>query len=118
MVKRCSSGILRSSLAINAYVRPAVRIESGAKSALDPHQGVTIKPYVADEAEGLDLDVPDVTTIEPGRTFWDKIVIAHGSCGVGTSVAGVLRQEGQRVSRHYYDLHRLIASEGGQSRAE
>lgn len=34
-----------------SYVRPAVKIESGAKSALDPNQPVTIHPYVA----GLDL---------------------------------------------------------------
>lgn len=98
----------------DAYVRPAVRIESGAKSALDPHEEVTIKPYVADEAEGLDLGVPDVTTIEPGRTFWDKIVIAHG-LRRWYERRGVLRQEGQRVSRHYYDLHRLIGSEAGRA---
>lgn len=98
----------------DAYVRPAVRIESGAKSALDPHEEVTIKPYAADEAGGLDLSVPDVTTIEPGRTFWDKIVIAHGLRS-WYERRGVLRQEGQRVSRHYYDLHRLMGSEVGRA---
>lgn len=97
-----------------AYVRPAVRIESGAKSALDPHGAVAIQPYVADEAEGLDLAVADVTTIEPGRTFWDKVVIAHG-LRRWYERRGVLRQEGQRVSRHYYDLHRLIGSEAGRA---
>ena len=96
-----------------AYVRPAVRIESGAKSALDPHGVVTIKPYVADEATGLDLAVPGVTAIEPGRTLWDKIVIAHG-LRRWYERRGVLRQEGQRVSRHYYDLHRLVQSEAGR----
>lgn len=96
-----------------AYVRPAVRIESGAKSALDPHEVVTIKPYVADEAMGLDLAVPGVTAIEPGRTLWDKIVIAHG-LRRWYERRGVLRQEGQRVSRHYYDLHRLVQSEAGK----
>jgi hypothetical protein len=30
------------------YVRSAVRIECGAKSALDPHREATIRPYVAD----------------------------------------------------------------------
>ncbi|RUY65834.1 nucleotidyl transferase AbiEii/AbiGii toxin family protein, partial [Mesorhizobium sp. M7A.F.Ca.CA.001.09.2.1] len=29
-----------------AYVRPAIRLESGAKSALDPHGPLTITPYV------------------------------------------------------------------------
>ena len=59
-------------------VRPVVRIESGAKSALDPHRVVTVRPYVADNLPSLALAVSGVLTIEPTRTFWDKVVIAHG----------------------------------------
>jgi hypothetical protein len=55
-----------------AYVRPVVRIESGAKSALDPHRASVIQPYVSDDLDGLDLSVPDVTTIEATRTFWAR----------------------------------------------
>lgn len=95
-----------------AYVRPAVRIESGAKSALDPNRPVTIRPYIADEASSLDLAVADVTTVEATRTFWDKVVIAHG-LRRWYERRGVLRQEGQRVSRHYYDLHCLLNSDVG-----
>jgi hypothetical protein len=95
-----------------AYVRPAVRLESGAKSALDPNRRVLIKPYISDEAPDLKLAVADVTTIEAGRTFWDKVVIAHG-LRRWYERRGILRQEGQRVSRHYYDLHCLLQSEVG-----
>jgi hypothetical protein len=95
-----------------AYVRPAVRLESGAKSALDPHQPVPITPYINNEAPELKLAVTDVTTIEAGRTFWDKVVIAHG-LRRWYERRGVLRQEGQRVSRHYYDLHCLLQSNVG-----
>ena len=98
----------------DAYVRPAVRIESGAKSALDPHRPATLRPYVADDVAELDLDVPDVMTIEAGRTFWDKVVIAHGLRS-WYERRGVLRQEGQRISRHYYDLHQLLHSEEGRA---
>jgi hypothetical protein len=97
-----------------AYVRPVVRIESGAKSALDPNRPVTIRPYVSEEAAGLDLAVTDVTTIEASRTLWDKVVIAHG-LRRWYERRGVLRQEGQRVSRHYYDLHCLLGSEAGKA---
>ena len=97
-----------------AYVRPAVRIESGAKSALDPNRPVLIRPYVADDAPDLDLDVSAVTTIEPGRTFWDKMVIAHG-LRRWYERRGALRQEGQRISRHYYDLHCLLNTKVGQT---
>ena len=97
-----------------SYVRPAVRIESGGKSALDPHQRLVIRPYVADDAPSLDLTVPDVTTIDPSRTFWDKVVIVHG-LRRWYERRGVLRQEGQRVSRHYYDLHCLMTSDVGRA---
>lgn len=96
-----------------AYVRPAVRIESGAKSALDPCRPVTIRPYIVEEAAGLELAIVGVTTIEATRTFWDKVVIAHGLRG-WYERRGVLRQEGQRVSRHYYDLHCLLGPEVGK----
>jgi len=100
-----------------AYVWPAVRIESGAKSALDPSRPVRICPYISEEAATLDLAVGDVTTIEATRTFWDKIVIVHG-LRRWYERRGVLRQEGQRVSRHYYDLHCLLDSEVGEALAD
>ncbi|MDE0171923.1 MAG: nucleotidyl transferase AbiEii/AbiGii toxin family protein [Defluviicoccus sp.] len=98
----------------DSYVRPAVRIECGAKSALDPNRPVDIQPYVGKEAAELDLVIGSVTTIDPARTFWDKIVIAHG-LRRWYERRGVLRQEGQRVSRHYYDLHCLVHSDIGKS---
>jgi hypothetical protein len=91
------------------YVRPAVRIECGAKSALDPHRDVVIRPYISDDIVNLDLSVPDVTAIEPARTFWDKIVIVHG-LRRWHEIRGELRYDGERVSRHYYDLHCLLNS--------
>lgn len=100
-----------------AYVRPAVRVESGAKSALDPNGRVTIQPYIAEEVQGLDLAIHDVTTIDAARTFWDKVVITHG-LRRWYERRGVLRQEGQRVSRHYYDLHCLFESALGKAAVE
>lgn len=97
-----------------AYVPPAVRIESGAKSALDPNRPALIRPYIADDARDLDLSVPDVTTIEASRTFWDKMVIAHG-LRRWYERRNVLRQEGQRISRHYYDLHCLLETDVGRA---
>jgi len=94
------------------YIRPAVRIECGAKSALDPHRAVLIRPYIAEDAPELNIAVSGVVIIEPSRTFWDKIVIVHG-LRRWHEIRGELRQEGQRVSRHYYDLHCLFHSSVG-----
>src|SRR5260370_28947365 len=60
----------------------------------------------------LNISVPGVTAIEPPRTFWDKIVIVHG-LRRWHEIRGELRQEGQRVSRHYYDIHCLFHSPAG-----
>jgi hypothetical protein len=62
----------------NDYIRRATKNESGAKSALDPHAPVTIRPFVADDPAGRDLSVRSVTTVDPSRSFWDKVVILHG----------------------------------------
>ncbi len=51
-----------------------------------------------------------MTTIDAARSFWDKVVIAHG-LRRWHERRGVLRQKGQRVSRHYYDFRCLLHSE-------
>lgn len=60
------------------YIRSAVKIESGAKSALDPHTTATISPYVAEDVADLDLRVAGITTVRPERTLWDKVAILYG----------------------------------------
>ncbi|MCA1660934.1 MAG: nucleotidyl transferase AbiEii/AbiGii toxin family protein [Novosphingobium sp.] len=96
------------------YIAKSVKIESGAKSALDPNSVRTIVPYVDADVPGLDLRVPEVTVVDAERTFWDKVVILHG-LRRWYEIRGQLRGDGQRISRHYYDLFRLLDSEAGQA---
>jgi hypothetical protein len=91
------------------YIRSAVKIEAGAKSALDPNVLTTVAPFVADALPELDLRVADITTVQAQRTFWDKIVILHG-LRKWHDRRGLLRHGGQRVSRHYYDVFRVLQS--------
>ena len=100
----------------DGYIRPAVKIESGAKSALDPNQPCVIRPYVADDLAEIKLDVPGVTTVVAARTFWDKAIILHG-LRQWFERRGVLRGGGQRISRHYYDVFRLLNSDPGREAA-
>jgi hypothetical protein len=95
------------------YVEKIVKIESGAKSALDPNCVQSIVPYANDDLPGLDLTVANVTIVDPERTFWDKVVILHG-LRRWFEIRGELRGSGHRVSRHYYDLAMLMNSETGQ----
>ncbi|VVD79660.1 hypothetical protein PCE31106_01037 [Pandoraea cepalis] len=89
------------------YIRSAVKIEAGAKSALDPHVAASVTPYVTQDLPDLDLTVTNVTTVRPERTFWDKVMILHG-LRQWHDRRGELRHGGQRVSRHYYDVHQLM----------
>jgi hypothetical protein len=98
------------------YVRPAVKVEAGAKSALDPYTPLVVRPYVADDLAGFDLAVPNVTTVDSVRTFWDKVLILH-SLRRSFEDRGALRGGGQRVSRHYYDVDRMLRTDTGQRAA-
>lgn len=101
------------SVGSEQYVQPVIKIEAGAKSALDPHCFTAIKPYVAHDMSTLNLIVPNIVTIDAERTFWDKVVIVHGLRRWHDN-RGVLRQQGHRVSRHYYDIYKLLHSPVGQ----
>jgi predicted nucleotidyltransferase component of viral defense system len=95
------------------YVVPSVKIESGAKSALDPHGNKTVTPYLApDVADSDTLAVTGVMTIDSERTFLDKILILH-SVTCYFEAKGALRGNG-RMSRHYYDVYRLMAEPVGE----
>ena len=56
-------------------------------------------------AHALSLVVNNVTTVQPERTLWDKLVILHG-LRQWYERRGELRHGGQRVSR----LHQLLRS--------
>jgi hypothetical protein len=95
------------------YIAPIIKIESGAKSALDPNEPRQVTPYLAaDYTAGDALMIPGVTTINPERTFLDKILILHGQ-PIYFEKYGHFYGSGQ-VSRHYYDIHRLIAEPVGK----
>jgi hypothetical protein len=98
----------------DAYIAKSVKIESGAKSALDPNSVRTITPYVDTDVPGIDLAVQGITVVDAERTFWDKVVILHG-LRRWYDIRGLLRGNGQRISRHYYDLFRLLQSDSGKA---
>ena len=96
------------------YIAKSVKIESGAKSALDPNSTQAITPYIDGDVPGVDLAISNVTVVDAERTFWDKVIILHG-LRRWYDIRGELRGNGQRVSRHYYDIYRLIRSEQGRA---
>lgn len=100
----------------DTYIDKIVKIESGAKSALDPNSVKSVVPYCSDDIPALDLSVPGVTIVDAQRTFWDKVVILHGRRR-WFEIRGNLLGGGHRVSRHYYDVHELMNSAVGKQAA-
>jgi len=106
-----------TATAAEGYIDKIVRIESGAKSALDPNSVKSISAYCSDDIPGLDLAVANVTVVDAERTFWDKVVILHGRRR-WFEIRGNLLGGGHRVSRHYYDVHELMSSDVGKRAAK
>ena len=97
-----------------AYVAPRVKIEAGARSALDPVVDCIIAPIVADELPDWSLGVGNLRVIAPERTYWEKLLILHGlHCGYRDE--GRLPADKDRISRHYYDVAMITVTENGRS---
>ena len=97
-----------------AYVAPRVRIEAGARSALDPNLSCSITPYVADELPDWSFSVGDVRVVAPERTYWENLLILHGvHCGYRD--AQRLPTDKDRISRHYYDVAMITTTNTGRS---
>ncbi len=69
------------------YVRAAIKIESRAKSALDPNREVPIKPYVDDDLPALDLRCRRYAPSSPSAPSGTRSSSSTG-CAVG-STSGV-----------------------------
>ena len=85
----------------------------GSSPALSPHSirmerepSCRILPM---HLETLTFPLQTITTVDADRTLWDKVVILHGIRS-WFEIRGEVRQEGQRLTRHYYDVHRLVES--------
>jgi hypothetical protein len=97
----------------DGYVEPAVRIEGGARPDPVPAELRTIVPYVAMEMPDPDgLAVPNINTVRPERTFFEKVLILHAMTEM-TVTRAAADDEARRVPdlnryfRHYYDVHQI-----------
>lgn len=96
-----------------AYVVPRVKIEGGARSAVEPRLNCKIAPYIDNELRDWSMGVTGISVIAPERTFWEKLLILHGiHCGYRDSKR--LPTGTERVSRHYYDVAMITATEIGR----
>jgi Nucleotidyl transferase AbiEii toxin, Type IV TA system len=97
-----------------AYIRPRIKIEGGGRSALDPHCIEIVKPFIDDLLIDWDFSVPNIITIRPERTFWDKVFILHSWC-CRYRDNYQLPDDPQRLSRHFYDVAMISKTDIGSS---
>ena len=97
-----------SSLATvsSAYIKPAVKIEIGARSDHWPSCQVRIMSYVAQQFPKA-FRTPEFVAkvLAAERTFWEKATLLHAEYHRPAN-----KEIPPRLSRHYYDLSRLILS--------
>ncbi|MDF0664513.1 MAG: nucleotidyl transferase AbiEii/AbiGii toxin family protein [Nitrospira sp.] len=103
-----SSGLSGES---ESYIRPAIRLELGARSDNWPAEQRVIRSYAAEAfPEAFRIAVScSVNTMEAVRTFWEKATLLHADYHRPAEKAPI-----ERVSRHYYDLYRLSQDDIGR----
>lgn len=87
----------------SGYVRPTVRLEFGAHSTGEPHGPMPISCEAATHLAMLDFPAARPLVMDARRTFLEKAAAIHVACRKGRWGSG----EGDRYSRHWYDLDRL-----------
>ena len=93
------------------YIQPRVLIELGSRSLIEPCTDRDFKSLVGEQYEGRDFADENITipTVNPERTFLEKIFLLHEWFQI---VKEGLKVE--RRSRHLYDLEKLMDTEYAQ----
>lgn len=87
-----------------AYIKPAVKIEFGARSDNWPVEPKPVRSYVADALpDTLDDAEVIVKAMSAQRTFWEKATILHQMAHLPDR-----KELPDRYSRHYCDLAAMI----------
>jgi hypothetical protein len=100
----------RAAVPAQSYLRSVVRIELGARSDHWPSMQAPITPYVAQAFPAAFLTpAVAVKVLAVTRTFWEKATLLHAEHHRPPT-----KTMPARVSRHYYDLARLIVAGVGE----
>jgi hypothetical protein len=88
------------------YVRPTVLLEFGAHATGEPHGAMPIACEAARHLSMVGFPSARPLVMDPKRTFLEKAAAIHVACRKGSWGSG----EGDRHSRHWYDLDRLASA--------
>ncbi len=99
----------------NEYLRPRVLIEIGSRSLMEPVEPREIRSLVGQQysAQAFADKSFNVQTVLPKRTFLEKIFLLHEEF---QKPAEHIRVD--RLSRHLYDIEKLMDTDHGQQALE
>ena len=92
------------------YLEKRILVELGGRNVIDPNERHIVRPDISAVTANLDLPACEVVVFSPQRTFWEKAVLMHVQ-----SNRQALKAKSYRLSRHWYDLHRLAGHESGKA---
>lgn len=90
------------------YIRPAIRLELGARSDDWPAKDHDIRPYAAEVFPEAFSGASScrVHALEAERTFWEKATLLHAEYHRPET-----EPARERLARHYYDLYQLTKTD-------
>jgi Nucleotidyl transferase AbiEii toxin, Type IV TA system len=94
----------------NSYILPQIKLEFGARNAVEPSAVHVIEPDVMAWEVSKQLEFPSakVPVLLAERTYWEKVTLIHAEI---TRKNPKLNME--RYSRHWYDLAQLAQHDSG-----
>lgn len=85
----------------NDYTQPRIRIEIGVRAMMEPTEERPISSLLSEHLGGTENI--GVRSVLPQRTFWEKAFLLHELFQKPVDKIDI-----RRMSRHWYDLHRLF----------
>lgn len=95
----------------SAYIQPRVLLEMGARSLTEPSEIKPVISFIDQQYKDLDftMDGFDLQVVIPTRTFLEKALLLHEEFSKPTD-----KIRTDRLSRHFYDLEKIMQSEFGE----
>ncbi len=90
------------------YLLDKIILEFGIRNVTEPNEKKHITPILSQfmkNNETIEWPTADVDILSPIRTLWEKATLIHVECSRNT-----LKNNAERLSRHWYDLSLLIHS--------
>lgn len=89
----------------STYIKNTVVLEIGGRSMKEPIQRTKIQSFIDKHfSQAAFVDKPfEINVVAPERTFWEKVCLLHEEFSKSSEQIRV-----ERMSRHIYDLTRMI----------